>query len=86
MATTSTEEPAKRSTKTTTTKITKGAPDVHQKMDLLERLLPKVVISGYPDAQRAVIAKDDKDESKHRVLVQLVESRMIGWRFANLWV
>ena len=65
------EEPTtKRSTKTAATKSAKAPPDVHHKMDLLERLLPKVMISGYPDAQRAVIAKDDKDESKHRVLVE----------------
>lgn len=47
-----------------------GTLDILQRMEQLSRVIPDIVIIGHPDAQRAVIATDDKDEKKHRVLVE----------------
>ena len=48
----------------------KPVQEVHHAVDVLERLLPKIVISGYAEAQRAVIMRDEKDTEKHRILVE----------------
>ena len=58
----------KRKTKSKT--ASKPSVEPHLAMDILGNLLPQVMIAGYPDAHRAVIARDDKDESIHRILVE----------------
>jgi DNA-directed RNA polymerase III subunit RPC1 len=44
--------------------------DVNERIDMLSRALPEIVIRGHPEAQRAVITADDKDSGKYRVLVE----------------
>ena len=44
--------------------------DILQRMERLSRSIPDTIIIGYPGAQRAVIATDDRDETKHRILVE----------------
>ena len=44
--------------------------DILQRMERLSRGVPDTIVTGYPGAQRAVIATDDRDETKHRILVE----------------
>ncbi|KAK3350192.1 hypothetical protein B0T25DRAFT_261974 [Lasiosphaeria hispida] len=46
-----------------------SAADFQLRVNFLKRMLPLVPISGYPDAYRAIIQKDDKT-SLHKVLVE----------------
>lgn len=48
--------------------VIESASDLHLRVNYLRRVLPDVVVSGYPDASRAVIQTSDKNE--HTVLVE----------------